>query len=335
MANENIKDGLSQYYLTGNDKNAQLGLGVERDMMVPNYNGNFHLGMGINAPMLDVATPCTFTPGVVVVTSVPRMYMHDGRPTAMALMIKNLLETHAKSVTGVDFGYTLGTDTTAISGHDTQPFAVPTKTTRGQVNPSFTFTELSGNIIYNTFERWIWDIQHPDTNASMAQVEFPGAYTMSAYACSFMFIQFDPTMRPERILGAAHYCNVFPTETGTIGFERTIGTVKPMERTIPFTAIVQHNKQTLAVAIEIAKKLKLHVHNYDLTPPHKSEIDKSFDEGGALVGLAYEQQDKIGARTNDVPYGRVTPDKPDGIPGKYDPNSSNNEGSGSGSLANP
>ena len=42
-----------------------VGSGVYQQGVTPNFNGNFHLGMGINAPMLDVATPCTFTPAVI------------------------------------------------------------------------------------------------------------------------------------------------------------------------------------------------------------------------------------------------------------------------------
>lgn len=290
----NKKIDLSSYYVTG-QVGLATGMGVVQDNMTPNYHANFQLGMGLNAPMLDVATPCTFTPAVIVVTSVPAMYMIDGKPTCMGVLIKNLLETHAKSVTGIDFGYTLGTDTAANAGHDSQNIAVPTKTTRSAVNPNFTFTELSGNLVFNCFKRWIWDIQHPDTNASMAQVQFPGAWTMSAYSASFMVIQFDPTMRPDRIIDAAHYCNVFPTETGQIGFERTIGTVKPLERSIPFTGIVQHNIQTKAIAIEIAEKLKLHVHNYDLAPVHKRSIDEMLADTGYEKEMSDMRQEKYSA----------------------------------------
>ena len=280
-----------------------VGSGVKQEGMTPNFNGNFNLGMGINAPMLDVATPCTFTPAVIVVTSIPAMYMNGSRPTAMGILTKNLLETHAKAVSGIDFGYTLGTDTGALAGHDSQQFAVPTKTTRAAVNPSFTFTELSGNLIWNWAKRWIWDIQHPDTNASMAQVNFPGAWTMSAYAASFMVIQFDPTMRPERIIDAAHFCNVFPTETGTIGFERTIGTVKPLERSINFTGIVQHNAQTKAIGIEIAKKLKLHIHNYDNTNPHKTTFEHGLEELGGSHAYGYNYESN-GGEGEDYPVNR-------------------------------
>ena len=127
---------------------------------------------------------------------------------------------------------------------------------------------------------------------------------MSAYAASFMVIQFDPTMRPERIIDAAHFCNVWPTETGTIGFERTIGTVKPLERSINFTGIVQHNSQTKAIGIEIAKKLKLHIHNYDNTNPHKTDIANGIAEMGP-AGYGYGNEKDADApvhRENDAIY---------------------------------
>ena len=272
---------LGQYYV-GGDVSADI-TGVRQENVIPNVREGLQLGMGINAPVLDVATPCSFTPAVIVVTSVPAMYMEDGsKPTVMAQLTKDLMESHAKSVSGIDFGYTLGVDTSANVGMDSQMFGVPGKTTRNQPSPSFTFTELSGNLVFNWAKKWIWDINHPDTNVSMAQARFPGAYTMSAYAASFMVIQFDPTMRPDRIIDAAHYVNVFPTGTGDISFERTIGTVKVPERSIPFHAIVQHNPYIKSLAIAIAKKLQLHVHNYDVTPPNILGVN------GDIAGLGVD-----------------------------------------------
>ena len=269
------KKDLSQYYAT-EDVLADL-TGVKQKNVMPNVREGLQLGMGINAPALDVATPCSFTPAVIIVTSVPAMYMEDGsKPTVMAQLTKDLMESHAKSVSGLDFGYTLGVDTSANVGMDSQMFGVPGKTTRNQPSPSFTFTELSGNLVFNWAKKWIWDINHPDTNVSMAQARFPGAYTMSAYAASFMVIQFDPTMRPDRIIDAAHYVNVFPTGTGDIAFERTIGTVKVPERSIPFHAIVQHNPYIKSLAIAMATKLQLHVHNYDVAPPNVFGVDPAL-----------------------------------------------------------
>lgn len=251
-------------------------------------SSGLQLGSGANMPMLDVATPCTFTPVVLVVTSLPAMYIVDGKPTRMAWILKDLIESHAKSVTGIDFGYTLSTQEGPV-GHDGQNFQVPAKTTRGQVSPSFTFDELSGNLVWNTFKKWMWDIQHPDTNASMANVVYPGAYTMSAYAMSMMAIQFDPTMRPDHIIDAAHYTNMFPTSTGDIGFQRVIGTVNHPERTIAMTGIVQHNDYIKTIAMTIAEQLGLHKHNYNIAPPNRNRIEKSI-EG---IGLPIEHRERM------------------------------------------
>ena len=252
------------------------------------------LGSGLNGPMLDVATPCTFTPVVIVVMSTPAMYTVDGKPTRMATLIKDLIESHAKQVTGIDFGYTLGTQQSPV-GHDSQEMMVPAKTTRSQVSPSFVFAELSGNLVFNTFKKWIWDIQHPDTNASMAQVRYPGAYTMSAYAMSMMAIQFDPTMRPDHIIDAAYYTNMFPLQTGEIGFERTIGQVKHPERTINFSGIVQHNDYIKSLAMSVAEQLSLHKHNYNIAPPGRSAISKDISE----LGLWTEHRERTKWATQD------------------------------------
>lgn len=286
---DNGKDYLAAKYYYGGEVGRSIS-GVDQAGVTPAFRENFQLGMGINAPMLDVATPCSFTPAVIVVTSVPEMYYEADRatPSVMAQLTKDLMESHAKSVSGIDFEYTLGVDTSANVGMDGQMFGVPGKTTRSQVNPSFVFTELSGNLVWNWAKKWVWDIQHPDTNASMAQVRFPGAYTMSAYAASFMVIQFDPTMRPDRIIDAAHFVNVFPTGTGTIGFERTIGTVKVPERTIPFNAIVQHNPYIKSLAIGIAERLQLHKHNYNVAPPNKLTVDYRLGD----LGLEAEMVDR-------------------------------------------
>jgi hypothetical protein len=267
--------------------------GVEQDAMLPLFRENLQLGSGINPPMLDVATPCAFTPAVVVVLSIPTMYTVNGTvPTTMGMLIKDLCESHAKAVSGLDITYSLQAVDGGPVGHDGQTFKVPGKTTRSEVNPSFTFSELTGNIVWNVFKKWIWDIQHPDTNASMAQLPFPGAYTMSAYSMSMMVIQFDPTMRPDRIIDAAVFCNMYPTTTTDLGMERTIGNVKVPERSITFNAILQHNPYVKALAVELAKELKLHTHNYNIAPPNKGKVDANLMGPGMKLGLAGETEDR-------------------------------------------
>jgi hypothetical protein len=255
-------------------------LGVSNSNKAGNLNIGSQLGVGVQIPHLDAATPLVFPPTVIVVLQTPVMY--DTNPE-IGRMIKSIMESHAKTVSGIDFGYTLETQDTPV-GHDGQTMAVPTKTKRSQVNPTFTFQEVTGNLIWNLFRQWIWDIQHPDTNASMVgnadtnqayrsltAPASPYSFTMTTYALSMLAIQFDPTMLPQNIIDAAFYTNMFPTATGEIGFERTISTSKTMERSISFQAIVQHNNYVRRLAREVAEKMNLRKVKYEFAPSAPGE----------------------------------------------------------------
>jgi hypothetical protein len=251
-------------------------LGVADDKAVADLINGSQLGIGIQAPMLDAATPLVFTPTVLVVLQTPTMYDGIGK---MPTMIKSVIEGHAKAVTGIDFGYTLNTATTPV-GHDSQEMAVPTNMVRSAVAPSFTFQEVTGNLIFNIFHKWQKDIQHPDTNASMAHFDEPKEYIMSTYAMTMLAIQFDPTMRADRITEAACYTNMFPTSTGQLGLERTINNTKIIDRTIEFSAIVQHGDAVRAMAKNVAKKLNIHKVNYNVTKSFTEEVNSTIEDSG-------------------------------------------------------
>ena len=240
----------------------------------------FQNGSGVNFQTLDAVTPCVYMPAVLVVMSVPLMYITaGGQPTPMAYMIKDLVENHTRSATGFEFGYTLETQQAGI-GNDGQNFVVPGKTQRSQPSPSFMWPELQGNLVWNTIQKWMFDINHPDTNASCAQAIYPGAWTMSAYSMSILLIQFDQTMRPDHVIDGVYYTNMFPLGTGDIGYERVLGQTKHPERNVNFTAIVQHNDMTKALAIAVAEQLQLHKHNYNIAPTQRNQIQKAIAKLG-------------------------------------------------------
>ncbi len=243
-------------------------LGVAPSAQVANLARSGQLGTGIRFTKLDGATPAVFNPVVGVVLSVPSMW---NRWPKLQEMLRAIMETHAKSITGIDFGYTLETGDTIV-GHDGQTMKVPTRTTRGQVNPSATFQEYPGMPIYNLFRTWIFDIQHPDTNMSLLpatvhQTSDIPAWYMSAYSMSMIFIQYDPSGLPDRIYDAIVITNMFPTEIGEIGFERTLGTTQLKERSISFAGIVQHNENTKELGYQVANMLSLHKINYNFALP--------------------------------------------------------------------
>lgn len=248
-------------------------MGVAGRTGVANMISGGQLGVGARYTDLDAASPLVFNPTVFVVTHVPTMWAAYPK---LQEMLKSLVETHASSITGVDFGYQIQTEEYAV-GHDGQTQKVPTRSTRTQISPSMTFKEVSGNLVWNIFRSWIWDMQHPDTNASRLSAmlkhgsasgngEIP-PWLMSSYSMSMVGIQFDPTGLPERIIDGAFYTNMFPTDTGELGFQRVINTTEIKDRTIPFTGMVQHNENTRELAYQIATMLNLHKVNYDFALP--------------------------------------------------------------------
>jgi len=284
MATETI----AKYFMSSAEAGAVTGFAQSNH--VPETYRNLQNGTGANIPMLDCATPCVYTPAVIVVMSVPLMYITEsGQATPIAWVIKDLVESHSRNVTGIDVSYQLNQLDNAGVGMDGQNFQVPGKTTRQQQSPQFTWTELMGNLVVNTIKKWMFDINHPDTNAACAQAIYPGAWSMSAYSMSMLVIQFDATMRPDHILDGVYFTNMWPTNTGDFSYKRELGQYVVPERAITFTSIQQHSDATKAVAMAVAEQLQLHKHNYNIAPVGRTNIDKAIMDGGVFA----EHEDKM------------------------------------------
>ena len=278
--------------------NSQLG-GMD-GAMIANLTQSGQLGMGVRFTKLDGATPAVFNPTVCIVLNTPSMW--DKYPKLQE-MLRAIIETHAKSISGIDFSYSLDVDETPV-GHDGQNLSVPKRTTRSGVNPSITVPEYPGMPVYNLFKQWIFDIQNPDTNASTlpaqlgSDADIPGWF-VSAYSMSMICIQYDPSGLPDRIYDACIITNMFPKEIGEIGFERQIGNTKTMERSINFTGLVQHNEMTKALGISVAKMLKMHMVNYNFALPGlagsadaEKVLDPQYAQGIERAGTKSEINDK-------------------------------------------
>lgn len=258
-----------------------VALGMGSNQPAANLAYGAQLGVGIKEASLDASTPLVFTPTVFVVLHTPTMYAGvDGN--IVGKTIKTLIETHAKSVSGVDLQYTLETGESPV-GHDGQNMAVPTQTKRQAVNPSFTFTEVTGNLVWKLMVQWITDIKDPDTYASMGRIETEGLQFMSStYSMSMIGIQFDPSMQPKSIIDAAFYSNMFPTDPGgALGLERQIATSKTMDRTVVFTGHIQHNKKTRELGVEIASIMQAAKARYGGNrAPYYNTVESAIDNNG-------------------------------------------------------
>lgn len=261
---------------------------------IANIAKGAQLGLGTHLPYLDAATPLTLMPVIPIVTHTPTMFA--GLPHFDAVC-KALVERHAKTIDGIDVQYDLE-GAPSPAGHDGQEFNVPTNSKRQQPNPSMTFPEVNGNLVWNFHKNWIQMIKHPDTQASQMSALSTNATQMppmvaSYYSMDVLFIQFDQTMLPENIIDAYFITNMWPKGTGPAGFKRAIGTTEAVERTIEYHGILQHNRNTRLVGQQVAAVLNLHTVNFDFAAP----IARSVEARLSQEGLRREVTDAVSTFT--------------------------------------
>ena len=147
---------------------ANLGL-YNGSSFISNMEAAGQLGIGIKPGALDAATPLVVPPAVIYVTQIPHMWTIYEDDIALARTIKSMFETHAKSVTGINIGYTLETGQQPM-GHDGQEMNAPTVSKRNAVQPNFTYPEVTGNLVFRCHQQWLWDIADPDTQISLSRL---------------------------------------------------------------------------------------------------------------------------------------------------------------------
>lgn len=256
------------------------------------------LGVGPRLPLIDAATPLTFSPVIPIITHIPTMMVPtdssasaSGSNKSMAAILKALVERHTKTITGVDFGYELE-EATSYTLADGQDAKIPTKAKRTQISPNMTFGEVQGNLVWNFFRQWQMMIMNPDTHfSSMASLgngnDNLAPFIYSYFCMDLLLIQFDPTMLPQNIVDCTFVTTMWPKTTGLINMKKEVGVVDTPERSIDFNGIVQHNSNTYAAGVAIAQLLNLHKENWQFATP----IADSIEQDAADLGLQAEQTD--------------------------------------------
>ena len=256
------------------------------------------LGYGIKPGALDGATPLVLPPAIIYVTQTPAMWSVSDEGQVLARVVKSMFETHARSVTGIEIGYTLESGQGTV-GHDGQQMDAPTVSKRAAVNPSITYGEITGNLVFRVHQTWIWDMADPDTQISLARI--PEAqmmpFTMSTYALSFIALQFDQTYTANRLLGAIYVTNVYPQGTGDFGIKREIGTANVQERPITYTGLAIENEYIFNLGKSIAADLGLHYKEnyYNPASPYESTFGARTV---AADGNVYSDYDNTTANPN-------------------------------------
>ena len=255
------------------------------DSSIANLTTGAQLGLGPHLAHLDAATPMVLNPIVPIVTHSPTMFR--GIPH-FDDVLKSLIEKHAKSISGIDFEYTLEGSPTPV-GHDGQQMYMPTQSRRSSVTPQFTWQDVYGNLIWNFFSNWIKMVRHPDTQASTLGGIEGGEIApqlMSSFSMDVMFIQFDPTMQPENIIDAFMITSMWPQQSGMAGFQRTPGEVTMPERSVSFYGVLQHNINTKRTAKQIAEVIGMHRVDYNVAVPIAKQISSRLTNKGIQQEVA-------------------------------------------------
>lgn len=249
-------------------------------------------GIGIQPSMFDAAAPLVWTPTQIIVLQTPQMYAKKFPEFGRA--IKVMMESWAKNVDGINFGYEMDTNSQPI-GNDGQNWDSPGKTKRTAVSPSFTYPEITGNVFWNIHRKWMNDIQDADTNAAMTFDDDPGIFAPSQYSVSILAVQLDPTAHHSRMIDCGFICNMFPKNTTELGLGRELGSYKTMDRAIPYTGYLIHNDQVRAIGRKIVETLGIRRANYMRMSPGVTTVDGTIRDAGLKRDL-----NAILATTNDA-----------------------------------
>lgn len=241
--------------------NVGLGYTSENNAgMIPDIGSGGNLGiLGSKVFLQDAATPMVFPPAIFVVLQTPLMYAGSRFATTRRLM-RALMQEHAKEITGIDVEYDMDTAETP-AGHDSQMLGTPTRNKRNAITPSMVIPEINGNFVWRFFTKWGFNILDPDSQSAFNHLNEEGdsipPFVSSSYSIAAAVIQPDPSFLPKNIVDGAFITDMFPTNTGALGLQRTIGTSNTMDRTINFRGVLRHSMHTKDMLVELATQLNL------------------------------------------------------------------------------
>jgi len=227
---------------------------------------------------LSASSPMVLPRAVIVVTETPRMYNNN---LAFSYLIKTAFESGARSVSGIDLGYTLDPGGTEM-GRDGQSLEMPLKSKRNPVSPNFVFPEYIGNVIWNMNYKWLTDIQDADTDAiglktTLARGE---QFDIRLFGATFFVMQPDVTFQASRLVHSWIITNVWPKATGDLGAKiEMTGTHLP-ERSIPYSGFIIHNNDTIAVGQSLWSQMQLETVNYRKLATGIGSIQDNIKQAG-------------------------------------------------------
>ena len=241
--------------------NNASALGSMNDSNIANLTAaGGQYGPGPIFTSLSASSPLVLPRAFICVIETPRMYDNN---LAFAYLIKTLMESCAKSVSGIDLNYNTNFNSVEM-GRDSQTMETPAKTVRVQPSPTFVWPEYIGNVVWNTMYKWTTDMQDPDTNAVGVKttMDRDDYFDYRFYGATMFVMQPDTTFQARRLINSYIITNVAPKTTGELGVKVEMTDAPSPERSINFSGFQIHNKDTVEMGKILWQTLQLEGVNY-------------------------------------------------------------------------
>lgn len=196
---------------------------------------------------------------IALLVEAPLFFKNMPNPDVWTSSLRALVETHPRTIEGLNAGLTVETAETPVGGAgEVQEEVTDVKRARSQ--PVFTYDEKYGMPIQTFLCDWIaLGLMDPDTKiAGVGNLSGnrPSDMLPDQYAATMIFIEPDPTHR--KVLKSWLCTNMFPKGTGDIIGKRDITSGLELQSlNIEFTAISQFNLGSNALAQRLLDSINI------------------------------------------------------------------------------
>lgn len=213
-------------------------------------------------------------------------YLQD--PDFWRASLKAMVETHAKTIEGLNSELKVSVAESPVSGGGEQQ-QDPTNVTRERSIPVFTFIEKYGRPFQTFIQEWIRSlIMDPDSKvpdiATLSGTR-PGDLLSDMYSATMLFFEPDPTHT--KVAKAWLCCNMYPQGTGPIIGKRDLSSEgETSEISVEFTAVTQTGIGVRMFAQSLFDKINFTNANPYLRPAFVQGVSPDV----AAVGRGYKSQ---------------------------------------------
>lgn len=221
---------------------------------------------------------------IALLMEAPLGFQYLPDPAGMTLALKNLIEVHPKSITGLQRGLRADfTDTAFGGGGELQEDLV--NITRERSTPSFGFIEKAGRPIQTFIEEWMLllglDPESKVPGIATLLGTRPTDMLPDMTGATVLFFEPDPTM--QFVTKAWLTTNMFPKGTGDIVGSRDLTqAMENLDFTIDFTGITSSNLGVRNFAQAMLNQIRLDNANPYLAPAFIEGVQA--DVAAAAVG---------------------------------------------------